>query len=433
VVDENRTEKKYMGSWRKYAIIGVIALLGVVALWQFTRAGASEPKGDRKARAVPVTTAAVAVKSLPIALRAIGQVEASSTVNVHAQVGGQITRIAFKEGDFVRKGDVLFGVDPRTSQTDVAAAQASYERAIASQKQAEANLARDQAVARNAAAEAKRYQQLVEGGVVSRSQYDQVRTTAEAAAAAVQATEGAVNSERKAVAAAKAVLDAAKVQLGFTTITAPVAGKTGALQAHLGDVVSANGQTPLVVINQLAPINAVFSIPEADFVRLKQAAPNGANGAGAAGTVAVQAAPAADPSALSDGTLNFVDNTVDPTTGTIRLKATFPNADQRLWPGQFVNVTVTLGVESSAVVVPSEAVQTGQQGQYVFVVLPDNTVEMRPVQISRTVEGDAIVSSGLQPGERVVTDGQMKLTPGTAVEEAGAPGVVPAGKGGGRS
>jgi membrane fusion protein, multidrug efflux system len=415
-----------MQSRRKYILIGAIIAVVAVALWQFSRAGASEPKGDRKAQAVPVRTAVAGVKAVPIALRAIGQVEASSTVNVHAQVGGQITRIAFKEGDFVRKGDVLFGVDPRTSQTDVAGAQAGYERAIASQKQAEANLARDRAVARNAAAEAKRYQQLVEGGVVSRSQYDQVRTNAEAAAATVTATEGAVNSERKAVAAAKAVLDAAKVQLGFTTITAPVAGKTGALQAHLGDVVAPNGQTPLVVINQLAPINAVFSVPEADFVRLKQATPNGAAGAtGAPGAIQVQAAPAADLSAVAQGTLNFVDNTVDPTTGTIRLKATFDNADQRLWPGQFVNVTITLGVEDNAVVVPAEAVQTGQDGQYVFVVLPDNTVEMRAVEISRTVEAESIVSSGLQAGERVVTDGQMKLKPGTAVQEAGEAGAEP--------
>jgi multidrug efflux system membrane fusion protein len=400
-----------MMSRRKYLVIGAVVALLAIALWQFSRAGASEPKGgDRKARAVPVTIATTSAKAVPIAVKAIGQIEASSTVNVNAQAGGQITRIAFKEGDFVHQGQVLFGIDARTSQTDVAAAQAGYERAIASQKQAEANLARDRAVAQTADAEAKRYQQLVEGGVVSRSQYDQVRTTAESAAATVRATAGAVESERKAVAAAKAVLDASKVQLGFNTITAPVSGKTGALQVHLGDVVTPNGQTPLVVINQVDPIHAVFSVPEADFVRLKQVS----------GGVPVQATPAADPSVVSQGTLNFVDNSVDATTGTIKLKAVFPNADQKLWPGQFVNVTITLGTEQNAIVAPSEAVQTGQQGQYVFVVNPDNTVEMRPVQVGRTVDGETVVTSGLQAGERVVTDGQMKLTPGTAVQEAGA-------------
>jgi len=400
-----------MQSRRKYIVIGVIAVFVAAALWQFSRTNASEPKtSGRKATSVAVRTAPVNAESVPILLRSIGQVEPSSVVNVHAQVGGQLTRIAFKEGDFVRKGDVLFGVDPRTSQTDVAQAQANYERAVATQKQAEANLAKDKAVAATAAVEAKRYAQLVESGVVSRSQYDQVKTTADSAAASARASADAVNGERKAVAAMKAALDASKVQLGFTTIVAPVSGRTGALQAHQGDVVSPNDQNPLVVINQIAPINVTFSVPEADFVRLKQAGSNGA--------IPVQAAPAADPGSVSTGTLSFVDNSVDPTTGTIKLKATFENVDQRLWPGQFVNVTATLGVEQNAIVVPKDAVQTGQQGQYVFVVKPDNTVEMRPVEVARVVDAIAIVTSGVQPGERVVTEGQLKLTSGTAVTEA---------------
>ncbi len=400
-----------MPSRRKLVLIATGVVVVSLGLWAFSRVGAQEPKGgEKKTQAVPVKTATVAVKPVPILVRAIGQTEPSSTVDVRAQASGQVTRIAFKEGDVVRKGQVLFGLDPRVSQTDVAEAQANYERAIAAQRQAEATLAKDQALARNAQAEEKRYAQLVETGVVSRSQYDSVRTNAEAAVATAQADKDAANSQKKAVAAAKAVLDASQVQLSFTTVTAPVDGKTGALQVHQGDVVEPNGQTPLVVINQLSPIFVTFSIPEAEFVRLKQAMPNG--------TIPVQAAPAADPGAVSDGSLSFVDNTVDPSTGTIKLKATFANADQRLWPGQFVNVTVTLGVENDAVTIPKDSVQTGQQGQYVFVVTADDKAEMRPVEVARVVGDDAIVSSGLQNGERVVTEGQLKLTPGVAVKEA---------------
>ena len=410
---------------RKHILIAAVALVTFVVLWQFTRAGADEPKTEgRRAQVVPVVTAGAAIRSVPIEIRAIGQVEAASSVDVHAQVGGQLTRVAFQEGDFVRKGQVLFTVDARTSQTDVAAARANYERAIASQRQAEANLSRDRAIAQTAAVEARRYEQLVESGVVSRSQYDQARTAAEAAAATVRANEGAVATERKSVAAAKAALDAAQVQLGFTTITAPVAGRTGALQAHAGDVVAPGGQTPLVVINQIAPIYVTFSVPESEFVRIKQAGPGSA--------LAVQAAPAADPSALAQGSLTFVDNTVDPATGTIKLKATFPNGDERLWPGQFVNVSVTLVVDESAVVVPKDAIQTGQQGQYVFVVGPDDKVEMRTVEVARVAGDVAVIANGLDGTERVVTDGQMKLTPGVQVREAEGAGT-PGGGGGASS
>jgi multidrug efflux system membrane fusion protein len=407
---------------RKHILIAAVALVTFVVLWQFARAGADEPKTEgRRAQVVPVVTAGAAIRSVPIEIRAIGQVEAASSVDVHAQVGGQLTRVAFQEGDFVRKGQVLFTVDARTSQTDVAGARANYERAIASQRQAEANLSRDRAIAQTAAVEARRYEQLVESGVVSRSQYDQARTAAEAAAATVRANEGAVATERKSVAAAKAALDAAQVQLGFTTITAPVAGRTGALQAHAGDVVAPGGQTPLVVINQIAPIYVTFSVPEAEFVRIKQAGPGSA--------LAVRAAPAADPSALAQGSLSFVDNTVDPATGTIKLKATFPNGDERLWPGQFVNVSVTLGVDESAVVVPKDAIQTGQQGQYVFVVGPDDKVELRTVEVARVAGDVAVIANGLDGTERVVTDGQMKLTPGAQVREAEGAGT-PGGGGG---
>jgi multidrug efflux system membrane fusion protein len=224
-----------MPSRTKLIVIAAAATVAVLVFWTWSRVRASEPKGNGKqAPSVPVKTAVAETKTIPMQLRAIGQVEASSTVDVHPQVGGQLTRIAFKEGDFVNRGDVLFGIDPRVSQTDVAQAEANYQRAIATQKQAESNLAKDQAIAKTAQVEARRYASLVESGVVSRSQYDQVRTNAEAAAATVQADRDAVNSERKAAAAMQAAVQATKVQLSFTTITAPVSGKTGALMAHPG-------------------------------------------------------------------------------------------------------------------------------------------------------------------------------------------------------
>jgi len=330
-------------------------------------------------QAVPVTTAKVARKTVPLDLQVIGTVEPSSTVAVHAQVTGELTTVTFKEGDDVREGQVLFSIDQRPLE--------------AALKQAEANLARDQAQAANADSQLKRASELADRGIATR---EQVETSA-ANANALGAT----------VAADRAAVENARVQLQYATIKAPISGRTGALQVHPGNLVRANDTTPIVVINQIVPVNVSFAVPEAQLPMLKQYLAKGA--------VRVQADAPGDEGAPSEGRISFVDNAVDPTTGTIRVKGLFPNGDRRLWPGQFVNVVMTLATDPDALVVPSVAVQVGQQGSYVFVVKDDQTADLRAVETGRSVGQETIITKGLDAGEVVVTDGQLRLVPGTHV------------------
>ena len=328
---------------------------------------------------VPITAAPVVEKPMPLEIQAIGQGEAYSNVAVHAQITGELTSVNFKEGDDVTKGQVLFTLDRRPLE--------------AALQQAQANLDRDQAQAVNAAAQAQRYQDLVAKGIATREQSDaQV-----ASSAALNAT----------VAADKAALDNARVQLQYATITAPLDGRTGALQVHAGNLVRANDTTPLVVINQMSPIYVTFTVPEAQFSDLKRYM--------AAGPVNVRVSPPSEQTETSGGRITFLDNQVDPTTGTIKVKASFENADRRLWPGQFLNVTVTLKTDAHAVVVKTPAIQNGPQGTYVFVVKQDRTVELRPVTVDRQAGPDTIVKAGLSAGETVVLDGQLRLVPGTKI------------------
>jgi len=327
---------------------------------------------------VPITTAVAVTKSVPLEIAAIGTAEPYSTVSVHAQITGQLTAVHFTEGDDVEAGQVLFELDRRPLE--------------AALQQAQANLERDTAQSANAIAQAKRVQELSERGIVARDQLDQ----ANASSTALQAT----------VAADSAAIENAKVQLQYATIVAPLSGRTGALMVHAGNLVRANDTTPLVVINQVAPIFESFAIPESRLADLKHYM--------AQGGIKVEAQPTGGDLTAS-GRISFVDNQVDPTTGTIRIKAMFPNGDRSLWPGQFANIVVTLATDSHAVVVPTIAVQTGQQGQYVFVVKSDQTVEMRPVQIARAVGDQSIIASGVKVDETVVTDGQLRLVPGSRV------------------
>ena len=294
-------------------------------------------RGGQQAAAVPVTTAAVVQKSMPVEISVIGTSEPYSTVSVHSQVTGELTSVNFKEGDDVKKGQVLFTLDRRPLEAAV--------------DQAQANLAKDQAQAVNARAQSVRYQDLLKRGIATHEQSDQMISNA----AALDAT----------VAADRAALESAKVQLAYATITAPISGRTGALMVHAGNLVRAGDATPLVVINQVAPLYVSFGVPEAQLSELKRYMSHGSLG--------VQAVPP-DDDAPSTGTISFIDNTVDPTTGTIKVKGTFPNQDHRLWPGQFVNVTVRLTTQTDATVVPAAAVQTGQQGAYVFVVKADKKI-----------------------------------------------------------
>jgi len=357
-------------------IVNTLSIL-LISFLAACSGGRSEPP---KARTVPVTAGTVMQRTVPVQVRAVGNVEAYSTVSVKSQIGGELTRVHFKEGQDVGKGDLLFTIDPRP-----------YEAAL---KQAEANLAKDMAQLENARAELLRYEELIKRDYVTRQEYDQIHANA----AALEAT----------VEAGRALVENARLQLKYCFIYSPVNGKTGNLMEDKGNLIKANADGPMVVINQIQPVYASFSMPEQYLPEIKKYM--------SAGKVQVEAFLTKVTDHPEEGILTFIDNTVDITTGTIKLKATFPNKEKRLWPGQFIDVVMTLTTQPDAILVPSRAVQTGQKGQYVFVIKNDLTVESRPVIISRTIGGDAVAEKGLQPGEKVVTDGQLRLVPGAKVE-----------------
>jgi multidrug efflux system membrane fusion protein len=340
--------------------------------------GAAGGRGRGPAAPVPVTTVAVITKDVPREINAIGGAEASVIVAVRAQITGVLTAVNFKEGDDVTKGQVLFTFDRRP-----------LEAALG---QAQANLDRDIAQAVNAKQSSARYQDLLARGIATKEQADTARTTATALDATVEADRAAV--------------DNAKVQLQYATITAEVSGRTGQLMVHLGNLVRSSDAASLVVINQLTPINVTFGIPEAQLPDLKRYL--------AKGQVKVEALPPNE-TAPSQGRISFIDNAVDQTTGTIKIKGSFPNEDRRLWPGQFVNVVVKLTTDPGSVVIPTAAVQAGPNGSYVFVVKADKTVELRPVVVNRTNGDDVLIKEGLKAGETVVTDGQLRLIAGSRV------------------
>jgi multidrug efflux system membrane fusion protein len=335
---------------------------------------------DGAAKTVPVTVAIAVQKDVPLQLNAIGNVEAYTAVSVRARVGGELEKVFFSEGDYVQEGDALFLIDPRP-----------YEAAL---KQAEANLAQDIVQAANAEREARRYAQLIGQGVVAKEQYDRMRTTADALNAAVKSDRAAVEN--------------ARLQLGYCSIRSPINGRTGTVMIQQGNMIKANDDTPLVVINQINPIEVSFSVSEKDLPRIKHY-----QGAGKLNVAAIipesRTAPAI-------GKLTFIDNVVNITTGTILLKATFPNTDNTLWPGQFVKVILTLATLHNAVVVPSQAIQIGQGGSYVFVVKNDSSAEMRPVGAVSSHNGETVIEKGVQAGEQIDTDGHLQLVSGIKVE-----------------
>lgn len=332
--------------------------------------------------AVPVTIATVVQKDVPVQIRAIGSVEAYSTVSVKSRVAGQLVEVNFKEGQEVKKGELIFLIDPRP-----------FKAAL---NQAEANLAKDIAQMKKAEADARRYTDLFKRGIVSQQDYDQNRTNFEAMRATVKADEAAVEN--------------ARVQLGYCYIYSPIDGRIGKLMVNQGNMVKDN-DTVLAVINQIKPIYVDFSVPEQDLPRIRRYM--------AVEKLEVQAIIPNDKDSAAVGELSFINNQVDTSTGTILLKAIFPNENEALWPGQFVNVVLTLTRQTNAVVVPSTAVQTGQQGNYVFVVKPDLTVESRPVILGNELGREVVIARGLQPGEKVVTEGQLRLAPGIKVEIKG--------------
>ncbi|HTW63880.1 MAG TPA: efflux RND transporter periplasmic adaptor subunit [Bryobacteraceae bacterium] len=356
---------------------------------------------------VPVVVATVSQRDVPINVDVIGNVEAYSTITVKAQVGGELTKVSFREGDFVKKGDLLFTIDGRPLEAQLSQAQANLARDTAGLSQAQANLARDVANEKYAQDQAKRYLGLFDQGVVSREQADQMGSSAAALSQTVLADKAAIESARAQIVADKAAVENVQVQLSYTTILSPIDGRTGSIAVKQGNVVAAN-TTDLMTITQVQPIYVTFSVPEDQLGEIKRYMGEG--------QLPVHATSQADAGIQESGMLTFVDNSVDATTGTIKLKGTFKNAENKLWPGEFVRVVLGLTTHPHATVVPNQAVQTGQDGQFVYVVKPDQTVEMRPVVTSTRVDQDLVIDRGLEPGETVVTEGQLRLTPGSRVQ-----------------
>jgi multidrug efflux system membrane fusion protein len=426
---------------KKIAVFAVISVSFVACSWQKgadgaatavsaqgAGSGASGRSGGGGRRGaggpVPVVTATAQSKSIPVTIPAVGTVEPLQTVQIRAQTTGQLSDVHFAEGQDVKKGQALFTLDPRPFQ--------------AALSQAEAVLARDTATAQNADQQHARYEDLYKRGLLPRDQYEAQTATSQS----LQAT----------LAADRAAVDNAKVNLSYTHITAPLSGRTGAITVHVGDLIRANDATPLVIINQLAPIYVSFAVPGRYLgdIRRYQAqkplvvrargqasVPPGAQAPappaprsqaqqvapGQGATVAVPGGPE------ETGRVTFIDNSVDPTTGTIKMKGTFQNADQGLWPGLFVEVMLNVTTDENATVVPATAVQPSASGQYVYVVKADRTAEVRPVTVSRQSGEDMIIARGLSPGEEVVIDGQLRLTPGAQVSIAGGRGAGGAGAG----
>ena len=360
---------------RNFALAALCAA-GLAAAACGGRAAGPPPK-----ESVPVTVGTAARQDVPVEVRAIGHVDPLTSVAVKARVAGEVIKVGFKEGQDVRKGDLLFQIDPRP-----------YEATVA---QMRAQLERDRAMAKNGQDQVKRYEELVQKDYVTKEQYDTTRSGSDASLATVKADE--------------AMLDNAKLQLSYCTVTAPIDGRAGGVLVYPGNMVKGNDDKPLVVLNQVNPVYVSFAVPEASLSAIRRHAR-----AGQKMTVAAQPTGAQGPAPT--GELTFLDNAVDQATGTILLKATFPNDNHLLWPGEYVDVVLTLATEPGAIVVPSQAVQSGQSGQYVYVVKSDMTVESRKVTVSRMHGALAVVGSGLQAGERVVTDGQLRLAPGAKVE-----------------
>jgi len=358
--------------------------IGLAAVFALIGTSACSPSGGKAAgramAGVPVNAAETIQKDEPLEIPTVGRVEAIQSVSVKALVGGEVTRVYFKEGQDVKKGARLFTIDPRP-----------FEIAL---KQAEALLEKDRALLENAQSDMARYGGLVKKDYVTKEQYDALVANRDVLAATVKADEANVAN--------------ARLQLGYTVVSSPLDGRTGSLLIDAGNIIKANDVNSAVVIYQMSPIYVTFSVPEQNLPSIRKYM--------AEAPLRTDVTPAGSSQAPVSGILTFVDNAIDQATGTITLKATFENTDESLWPGEFLNVRLVLTTEKGVTVVPSQAVQTGQNGLYVYVIKPDMTVDMKAVTVSRTFGQDSIISGGLKPGERVVTDGQLRLVPGAKVE-----------------
>jgi multidrug efflux system membrane fusion protein len=422
-------ERPHKTRARIVQVASVLALvLLLVLLWRFL-GDRSAPKaaGSGRGEVVPVEAALVTQQDVPLQLKAIGNVEALSTIAVRSQVEGTLTRVAFVPGQEVKKGDLLFTIDSRPLQAALSEAEANLLKAMAAVRQGLDIVAKDEATANNSRTILNRDTRLIESGVISREEYDNAASKLASDEATVRADKSAVANLQAAQKAEQAAVQNARVQLSYTTIRAPIAGKTGNLAVTAGNLVRANDTTAMVTITSSAPIYVTFSVPESDLMRIRQYA--------SSTSFKTEVVIPGDEANHAFGKLSLVDNTVDTSTGTVRLKATFINDDRRLYPGQFVNVVLTLGIQSSAVVVPSQAVQVGQDKSFVYVIKSDGTAEMRVVKPGGTADTMTVVDDGLKPGEQVVTDGQLRLVPGARVQVKGqgGPGNQGGGQGGRRN
>jgi multidrug efflux system membrane fusion protein len=361
----------------------------------------------RKSDGVPVSVAMVGQRDVPLEVQVIGNVEAYSTITVKARVNGQLTQVHFREGDYLKKGDRLFTIDPRPFEAQLNQAEANLARDEAQLNQAQANLDRDLAQQKYVQEQAARFTRLFQEGIISKDQAEQMRTGADTISHVIMADQAAVRSAEAAAGAGRAAVANAKVQLSYTAIWSPIDGRTGNLLVKEGNLVTAN-TTDLITINQVNPIYVTFAVPEAHLPAIKQYM--------AKGSLPVAAALQDGASLQEVGRLAFVDNMVDPTTGTIKLKGVFTNQEAKLWPGQFVRVALRLTTQTNALVVPNQAIQAGQAGPFVYVVKPDRSVEPRSVVTGARVDQDIVVQSGLQAGETVVTEGHLRLAPGMRVQ-----------------
>lgn len=377
------------------------------------KGGKGKGKGRGDNGPVPVMVATALQRDVPIEIQAVGSAEAYTTISVKSQIAGQLTDFYFHEGDYVKKGDKLFSIDARPYEAQLAQAQANLSKDTAQLGQAQANLARDSANQKYAHDTADRYAQLVKEGIVSKDQAEQLHSNADALSQAVEADRAAIESAKAQMVADEANIQNVKVQLSYTTVYAQVDGRTGNVSVKQGNIVAPN-TVEVLTINQVQPIYVTFSVPEARLPEIRQYM--------ARGRLPVTAKAQDDTGDGERGELTFIDNTVDTTTGTVKLKGTFQNAGLKLWPGQFLNVTLRLTTQPNAITVPNQAVQNGQDGQFIYVVKDDHTVEARNVTTGPRIDQDLVILKGINAGDTVVTEGQLRLQPGSSVQYGGSGG-----------
>jgi len=379
----------------------LLAAILISSVWGCTAHTAAPPSPS----AVPVVVAKVSQKLMPVEVTSVGNVEPISTVAIKAQISGELMEVHFKEGDFVRKDQLLFTIDSRVPRGQVATMEANIQKDEAQLKQAEANLARDTAQLEYARAESQRYATLLQRGLVATESSDQARSQANALEESVRADRAAIENVRAILVVDQHALGGAKLQLSYCTIYSPIDGRTGAVMLKPGNLIKL-ADVPMVIINQTNPIYVNFTVPQQYWPDIKKNQ----------GALHVTAKAPQDPGNPKQGDVIFVDNAVDATTGTLHMKASFENSDSQFLPGMFVSVVLKLSELPNAKVIPTQALTEGQNGTFVYVVKPDNSVELRPVVSSRTHEGVAAIDSGLELDEVVVIDGQARLTPKSKIQ-----------------